>query len=336
MPQSHRKAAPAYRLHKSSGLGIVSLFDVATGKRKDFTLGEYDTAESRAKYAALLAKWEAAGRRLDDPNAPPAPINLSVNQALLRYVDDVERKCRRTDGTPTGTIFDIKITVGYLSELFGTLPLSEFGADQLERLRDELIRDGRVVPQINKRVSQARQWYVWCLGRRLVPPGVDAYRVLLEMKQRCRAISAGEYGAKPGKRVEPADPKAVDAAIPHLPPAPKAIVQILRLTGARPSEILDMKPGELDRSGETWILRPTWHKSAKKGKSRLIYFGPEAQAALAPWLLGTGPDEYIFTPAKSEERRFEGTPRDPRYSILAKPRRGAGTKTSRGREATAG
>jgi integrase len=160
------------------------------------------------------------------------------------------------------------------------------------------------VPQINKRVSQARQWYVWCLGRRLVPSGVDAYRVLLEMKQRCKAISAGEYGAKAGKRVEPADPKAVEKALPEMSPAAQAIVQLLRLTGARPSEICDMKPRELDRTGETWILRPEWHKSAKKGKTRTIHFGPAAQRVLAGWLLGTAEDDFVFTATKSEARRL--------------------------------
>jgi integrase len=53
-----------------------------------------------------------------------------------------------------------------------------------------------------------------------------------------------------------------------------------------------------------WVLKPSWHKTLKKGKSRLIYLGKQAQAVLAPWLLGCSPEEFVFTAAKSEVKRL--------------------------------
>jgi integrase len=306
MPQVHHKSAPSYRYHKSSKQAVVTLFDVETHRRRDVMLGEFDSKESRAKYAAVIAAWEKNGRRFDDPKQPaPKPDDLRVSEAVEEYLKEGQRKWRRPTGEPTGTFADIAITGVYLTDLFGAMPLADFGADQLEQLRDRLIADKRVCPQVNKRIGHARQWYTWCLARRKVPASVDAFRVLLEMKQRCRAISPGDFGAKAGKKVQPADPKAVEKALPEMPPLIQAVVQLLRLTGARPSELLEMKPRELDRTGETWLLRPEWHKTAKKGKARVIYLGPEAQAALAPWLLGTAADQLIFTAKRSEERRLK-------------------------------
>ena len=303
MPRSHHKT-PTYRQH-SSGLAVVTLPDVATGRRRDFMLGEFNSPESRARYHELIAAWEQRGRRLpDSPAAPTQARAVSVNEALELFYDDMQRRCRKPSGEPTGTAPDFAITIDYLRRLFGQMPLAEFGADQLERLRDELIKDGRNCNQTNKRIAHTRQWFNWSLARRLVPSHVDAYRTLLEMRQRVRPVRAGEYGAKPGKKVLPADPKAVEAALKFMPPAAKAICQLLRLTGARPDEICSMRPCELDRSGPTWQLKPEWHKCAKRGKTRVIYFGREAQAVLSPWLLGTGPDEFTFTAQKSEARRL--------------------------------
>jgi hypothetical protein len=38
-------------------------------------------------------------------------------------------------------------------------------------------------------------------------------------------------------------------------------------------------------SGEVWLLRLQTHKTAYRGKPRLIAFGPKAQAVLKPFLV---------------------------------------------------
>jgi hypothetical protein len=63
-----RNHIPAYRLHKQSGQATVTLPD-GLGGRRDFTLGEYGSPESRAEYARLLAQWEANNRRMPQPAA---------------------------------------------------------------------------------------------------------------------------------------------------------------------------------------------------------------------------------------------------------------------------
>ena len=66
---------PSYRLHKPSGKAVVTI------DGKDHYLGDYGSAESRARYDELIARWLANGRKL--PEVETAPI--SVNEVLIRF-----------------------------------------------------------------------------------------------------------------------------------------------------------------------------------------------------------------------------------------------------------
>ena len=61
------KKAPSYRQRPGYTQAIVTLTDSATGKRRDYWLGEFGSVESREAYHRVLADWEAGGRRF--PNA---------------------------------------------------------------------------------------------------------------------------------------------------------------------------------------------------------------------------------------------------------------------------
>jgi integrase len=76
------------------------------------------------------------------------------------------------------------------------------------------------------------------------------------------------------------------------------MVIVLLGTGMRPSEVLEIRPGDIDRSGEVWIYRPGRHKTIGKGKRRAIPIVGETRAALTPFLL-RGTDEYCFSPVES-------------------------------------
>jgi integrase len=212
-------------------------------------------------------------------------------------VKHIEGYYRHPDGTPTGTAADIKVALGYLKRLYAPLPIGEFGVPELKAVREAMVTDGRVRNQVNKRVSMIRSFVRWCVEERLAPAVV-----LTELKA-VRPLAAGRCGAVEGKAVQPADPATVEKAVPFMPPAVRAIVKLLRLTGARPTELMTMRPRDLDRAGDTWAYTVSRHKGSWRGKSRLIHLGPEARAVLSPWLDGCDPDEYVFTPARSEAAR---------------------------------
>jgi integrase len=114
--------------------------------------------------------------------------------------------------------------------------------------------------------------------------------------QAVRALDRGLAGVREGTPRHAADPATVEKAIPFMSPVVQAVVQLLRLTGARPSEILLLTPAEINRSGAVWDIHPKRHKSRWRGKARAVYLGPDAQAVLGPWLDGVRPDDFVFSP----------------------------------------
>jgi integrase len=160
-----------------------------------------------------------------------------------------------------------------------------------------MIDEGRARKSINKAAVLARQFFRWCVEEQLVDPSV------LESLRAVQPLAPGRCGAPEGKPRGPADPAGVEKTLPFLPPAVRAIVHLLRLTGARPSELVALRPCDLGRSGGVWAFTLTAHKTAWKGKARVVHFGPQAQQELAAWLEGVGPDEYVFSPRRSEGMR---------------------------------
>src|SRR5271170_6532863 len=93
---------PSYRKKttKYSTYAVVTLPD-GFGGRREFLLGKYGTAESKAEYRRRLAEWEAAGYQLPKP-AEEADITL--NELVDRYWPLAEKHYRQRDVTPTSEL----------------------------------------------------------------------------------------------------------------------------------------------------------------------------------------------------------------------------------------
>jgi integrase len=115
----------------------------------------------------------------------------------------------------------------------------------------------------------------------------------------------------------------VDATLPHLPPVPRAAVELIRLTGCRPGELLGMRRCDLSTTGgefveplpglrvaaqkvgrlTVWLFVPASHKGTRKEKPRVIAFGRAAQKVLRPLLKGLSGENAVFSPDRSEAQR---------------------------------
>jgi integrase len=284
-------AVPVYRRHKPTNQAVCTV-RLAGGWTKDIYLGRWNSAASKAEYNRVVALVVANGGIY-----PEADPDLTVNEALARYVRFIDGYYLDSDGTPSLSGSKIKKVLRYLRLLFGPTLLADFGPVELKAIRATMIRQGIVRKQINKAATTIRQFLRWAVEEQLIPSSV------WETLRAVRPLAPGRSGAAEGEPRQPADPSAVEAALPCMSPAVRAIVQLLRLTGARPTEILTLRPCDLDRSGEVWKYTLAQHKCTWRGKTRIIYFGPESKMILAPWLLGTGPEEFVFSPRRSEEMR---------------------------------
>jgi integrase len=72
------------------------------------------------------------------------------------------------------------------------------------------------------------------------------------------------------------------------------LIDLLRLTAARPGEILSLTSRMIDRSGEVWTAELRDHKTADRGRNRILIFGPAAQSILRKYLDKGSPDTRLF------------------------------------------
>jgi integrase len=306
---------PSYRRHKQSGQAIVTLSD-GMGGRRDVLLGPYDSPQSREKYYRVLAEWRANG--FTSAKAPASDDNaLSVAELLLLFVRWAEKHYRHPDGTLTSEFDDYCLSLRPLRELYALTPAAEFGPKRLKAVRDTMLRQpvtrkvkvkdpetgkvrwevkvlrvGLARKLINQRVGRIVRVFKWAVAEELVPPSV------LEALRAVRGLQAGRTEAREGAPVGPVPEAFVEAVLPLVSGQVAAMIRLQALTGMRPGEVCRMRTIDIDATGPEWVYKPPRHKTAWRGKSRVIPLGPRAREILKPWLC-LGVEEYLFQPREA-------------------------------------
>jgi integrase len=299
---SRRFRIPSYRLHKQSGQAIVTMSD-GLGGRRDVLLGLYGSPASQAEYTRVLAEWQQSGRRFPQP--APQAASLTVNELLLAFWQHAEQHYRRPDGTPTDEIHCLRAALRPLRQLYGHTPARDFGPLALVALRQRMVesveeRTGRPWCRrtINSHVCRIRSVFKWCVEQELVPASV------LHALQAVRGLQKGRTQARESTPVKPVPDAWVEAVLPCVTAPVQAMIELQRLTGMRPGEVVLVRGIDLDRSGKVWLYRPGsdqangTHKTAWRGHRRVIAIGPRAQEVLTPFLKDD-PHAYLFSPQES-------------------------------------
>lgn len=295
---------PAYRRRVVRGreVAILSLYDPVARKRRDITLGDYGSVESRQKYARLIAEWEGRGRQLSPIRAKPAArIGLSVAQLAAMYQQN-------------GLAFyspreqaNYNLTLRILVELFGDLAAEHFGPNALREVRQSMAtgaphwnppRSPWCRKNCNAQTSRIRSVFKWATAHEILPASVyEALRALEPLKR-------GRTVAPESEPVKPVPAAVVDATLPYLQPPVRAMVQLQRLTGMRSGEVVIMRGIDIDMARPIWSYTPTQHKTAHHGHVRSIPLGPQSQAIIKP-LLSPQIDAFLFRPADSMAAMFQ-------------------------------
>ncbi len=288
----HRKATvPSYRLHKASGQAVVTL-----GGR-DHYLGRHGTAESNARYERLVASYLLNGRKLPNSNAD-APYRIATLSD--DFLDWAEREYVRPDGSISREVSNVKLALRPLLRLFFDLDARRFGPQALLIYRDALIDEGLSRKVTNQRVNIVRRVFRWATRQEKLPPSV------LHGLESVDGLKQGRSRARETRPVQCVPQHHIDRALAFMPPPIAAMVQLQMVTGARPGEIVVLRPCDVDMQSAVWLYRPTQHKNAWRGHDRVIAIGPRGQSIirrfLRPGLQGT----YLFSPKRSEEERLAG------------------------------
>lgn len=313
---------PTIRLHKASQQFYV--WDSLTKKR--VYLGtDLDQAKVRLDRFRKGEPLEEQRKKREEVSGG----SLSVNELLVRYV-----KHRRSEGRDRRAMGRLFAAVRFAKDLYGLEPACSFRGPSLLRVRDAMlaVKSRRKATKrkknfrrhvtaqslaslplsrgyVNEMIGQLKMCWQWAAERDLVPTET------LASLRSVSNIRKGR-GGRESRRITSVEAWAVEATLPWLNPTVAAMVRIQELAGFRPGELCGLRRRDVSTSvservplPETdrdlaafavdgvlvWIAVPQSHKNAWRGKPRAVAIAPKARAILAPFLVGKGPDEYLFS-----------------------------------------
>lgn len=272
---------PKYSLHKPSGQAKVRHNGRTT------YLGKFGSPESHEAYARFIAN-------LPKPDEPPRPAQavigtpLLVGEIALRFFEHAKGYYAR-NGVPTGEHITIRACLKPLTRRFGKLPAKDFGPKRLKELREDMIALKWSRRYINKAASIIKRCFTWAASEELVPGEIAvALSTVTGLKKNRTA-------AREKPEVGPVADEDVDAVLPHLPDLDADVIRVMRLSGMRPGEVLAMTAEQIDRSDPAcWRYSMTEHKTAHKGKVRVVFIGARCQEIILPRILKAEPGERLF------------------------------------------
>jgi integrase len=252
------------------------------------------------------------------PRKPTCPDDLTVAEALERYTAFAEKHYKDDRAH-----IRIKRAVGAATSVHGDTLIARFDGAALREVRDSLLDSDPPLSRryINHLITALKTAVAWMVERKIC-----SAMVLAEIRT-VKRLEFGRGGVELPE-IPPVDPDVVNRTLPFCPPPVRAMIEIQRLTGMRPGELVIMRRRDvstspshhlqvpnwsrtvhaIEVSGETiWMYVPIAHKNLWRGKTRIIAIPPAAREILAPILLAREPDEFPFARSMhstaSRERR---------------------------------
>jgi integrase len=217
---------------------------------------------------------------------------------LLAYLDYVDAYYVK-NGQPTKEPVNIRLGLRPLRRLYGHTLARDFGPTGLKAVRQAMIDSGLCRNEVNRRVRIIVRTFRWTVSEELVPPSTH------QALRSVPGLRRGQGGVRESEPVRPVPDAFVDAIKPYVSRQVWALVQLQRLSGMRPGEVVIMRTQDIDAAGRVWVYTPATHKTEHHGRERRIYLGPQAQTILREWLR-TDLAAPLFSPAEAEaERRAE-------------------------------
>ena len=163
-------------------------------------------------------------------------------------------------------------------------------------VRQKMINADHSRRYINKNVDRIKRMFKWAAGQELISGSIA------QSLWAVAGLKKGRTEARETDPVEPVSDATVEATLHFLPDVVAEMARFQRLTGCRPSEVCELRPGEVDRDADVWEYRPSSHKTEHHGRGRVIFIGPLAQAVLLRYLARSA-QSYCFRPIDSEAKR---------------------------------
>jgi integrase len=269
---------PVYGFHATSGQARTTV----NGKR--VSLGVYDSPESKAAFQKIMADWDAAHAE----RKPTVNTELTLSRLAVLFLQHAEGEYRR-DGIPTGETANFRQALQNMNNLFHGVRVIDFGPKKLKQLQQALVNEGLAQQTINGRIRRIKQVLEWGVSEELVSVSVS------QALKTVHGLRVGKTAAKGPDPKGPVSEAAVNAIKPHVTTPVWGLIQFMLFTGCRPSEAIALRWSEIDTTKPVWTYCPQHHKTAHKGKRRIIVIGPQGQQVLNR-LREMSRSDYVFDP----------------------------------------
>lgn len=248
---------------------------------KNHHLGKWGSKQAKEKYALLLTEWKSSAPRVRD-----TATGCTINEILLAYV----KLTKAEHGDKSHQFYSISSVAKLLGKYgYGETLASEFGPKRLKQFREAMVRDDHSRQYTNDIAKRFKIVMKWAASEEMIDGSIVVNLQTVQGLKRKRSSKARE-----SPEIPPVADSVIEATIKHIVnPRVVDMVKLHRLLGCRPTELCEMKPKHIDRTGEVWTYSPEHHKTEDRGKSRDIVIGPRAQEILTAYLL-RGEDDWCF------------------------------------------
>ena len=209
---SRRSSVPADTYHRASGQARVRIAG------RDIYLGLYGSAESRERYARIIA--ERAVEPVSDSKSTSIAVadpDMTVGEVVLRFY----LHAKTSYGERNKETYGLRDALRPVNELYGNVRAREFGPKALKVVRQHMIEVQDLCRnEINRRISRIRRAFKWAESEKSIPAGQ------CHALQTVTGLLKGRTDARESDSVRPVDPQTVEATLKFVAPPVAAIIQL--------------------------------------------------------------------------------------------------------------
>lgn len=269
------KSVPAYNLFNrknSNSIGYANYIDSSGNRKRVYFPGPGRSNESLNAYR----KWinsNCSASALVEYEKNIAERGLTVADLCARFALHAQNYYQK-HGRSTGGAEKYALAIRPLLELAHDQLADSITPIHLDQIESDMIRGGLCRTTINMRLDEIKNIFKWGAGKMIVK--LETWQ-LLAIRPR---LKKWRSAAKESKHVTPASDHNINIACLYLSSVLADAVGVIRFTGMRAGEALNMSWDQIDQSGVVWIYTPHEHKTEHWDIIRKIPIGRRAQAIL--------------------------------------------------------
>jgi integrase len=234
------------------------------------------TADAEKAYRRIIVEY------LANQDKPVQAESISIDELILRFFKQKLPTVHKASAQHFKAVSDTLLShyAGYKAV--------DISVREMRTVRALFIEKGWKRSYVNDQTARIRQILIWGQQEGILPQQYNPPKI--------KALEKGECICPEGvsrKTIPLAD---IEKTIAALSPTLAAAVKIQLATAARPSEVLEMRIEQINRSNpDCWEVRYIRHKTAKKTGDKTIFLAKPEIAVITPYI-GNRAEGYVFTP----------------------------------------